>query len=246
VENTKNVYRYNDKMPEVSLISFLQILCWEDCTATILVRSGQLAGRIYYLKGEIIDATTAASIGMEAFSSICRWIEPRAALLPPEDRVQRINGVSNQILLEAASRLGKEINQQKFIVRALKASHDISASQLPGKNNLPMSDEELVAEILSDCKELKYCAVVNNTGKVIAESSPRKYLHATLKYALFTSGEMQKILSSDEPEYAQLSTPDGQTLLLVPTADRSVALLSETEVSARLLTGKVRDLLNRG
>ena len=55
------------------LPGLIQLLQWEDRTATITVRSGQRLGHLYVEKGRLIQAEAADLQGLEAAIAMCAW-----------------------------------------------------------------------------------------------------------------------------------------------------------------------------
>jgi CheY-like chemotaxis protein len=60
----------------ISLPGLLQLLQWEDRTATVTVHSGPLLGRLYVKAGTLIQAEAGRTQGLEAAYAMCGWAAP--------------------------------------------------------------------------------------------------------------------------------------------------------------------------
>ncbi|NGO40402.1 response regulator [Limisphaera ngatamarikiensis] len=86
-----------------SLVDLLQLECLSQNSTVLRVTNGPWEGRIWILRGELIDAETEGLVGEEAFAHILSWKSGTFEQLPPDpDRPQRIFKSCNALLLETA------------------------------------------------------------------------------------------------------------------------------------------------
>jgi len=64
---------FSGTVTNISLPDLVQLLCIGRNTCRMLVRSGTLAGSIYFRDGEIVHAESGTSEGEEAFYEILSW-----------------------------------------------------------------------------------------------------------------------------------------------------------------------------
>ncbi|MCS7090047.1 MAG: response regulator [Verrucomicrobiota bacterium] len=86
-----------------SLVDILQLECMSQNSTVLRITHGPLVGRIWILRGELVDAETEGMVGEEAFACILGWKSGTFEQLPAEpDRPRRIFKSCNALLLETA------------------------------------------------------------------------------------------------------------------------------------------------
>ena len=87
----------------IDISNMLQLLEMEQKTCTVKVTSKNKTGYLYFRKGELINATTGFSKGLDAAYSIINWEAPEVEIDDLTDIVPKeINKKIMAILLEAS------------------------------------------------------------------------------------------------------------------------------------------------
>jgi CheY-like chemotaxis protein len=85
------------------LVDLIQMECLTQSSSVLKVTSGKASGRIWLLKGEIIDAATGDMTAERAFKEILSWKVGSFEMLPPEPKHPRTIKTSSQgLLLDSA------------------------------------------------------------------------------------------------------------------------------------------------
>jgi len=86
-----------------ALVDIIQLECLSLSSSVLRVSQGVQEGRIWFLSGEIIDATTADLVGARAFERILSWKNGTFEVLPPEpERTRTVFSSYQTLLLETA------------------------------------------------------------------------------------------------------------------------------------------------
>ena len=89
-----------------SLVDIIQLECLSQSSSVLKVTNGPLAGKIWFLNGEVIDAETQDMTGETAFRKILSWKTGNFEILPADpERARTIFNSYQGLLLESAQAL---------------------------------------------------------------------------------------------------------------------------------------------
>ena len=95
-----------------SLVDIIQLECLSQSSSVLKVTNGQLAGRVWFKNGDLIDAETQDLTGESAFRKILSWKTGNFEILPAEpERNRTIFNSYQGLLLESAQALDEAKGQ---------------------------------------------------------------------------------------------------------------------------------------
>lgn len=219
----------------ISLASFLQMLEQERKSCTLIVRSGDKIGELYFDQGVLTDAQYEHQVGVEAVITLLSWEDSTFLMTQPDDRLRRVTSPLAQILLEAATRQDEKNAGSKDLGRGSEYKSDRSLNDTSGGNPGIRKMVETIVAIAG----VKHYFIMNRKGVMIAQSSRNRSIGDFIRYCIVSGSRLRKELDVRGPHQIRLFMENGEKLLVVPGNGIIVALLvggqqSVSEVTERL------------
>ena len=92
-------------MEQVALPEMIQFLCLEGRNRVLMVRNGDLEGRIYFSQGQVVHASSPGGSGADAFFEIMSWRSGSFQLVESEPPSTSIDVPWNFLVMEALRRM---------------------------------------------------------------------------------------------------------------------------------------------
>lgn len=219
----------------LSLTSVLQILALERKDFTVEVSTNAGNGHIYFLDGDLVDATFRGRTGMSAMQIMLSWPEPSMRIIP--GRVQRQRTIRLPLIHALL-----EISQRTDEMEA-QDHHDPGADAGPAQpppNRLESG--EIIGHLLG-IPEVLHASVLDRFGRILAQSSKTIRFQEPLKHAALAGEAMRAVLDEQLPEFVTLEADGGEALMLVFGPDNIAGLYLKKMIEPREITTRVRNLL---
>lgn len=179
----------------VSLTSFLQMLEQDQKSCTLLVKSGTRDGSFFFDEGTLVDAECDDLLGLEAAHTIFTWRKTKFKIAQAQaDRPQRIEQSLTNVLLTAAHQQDEE-GDENF-------EEEVE------------NPEEQLAITISEISGVVDYFLLNNRGKVIAQSGHKQTIPNFITYCIICGIEIRKTLSAKGPNRILLVMADTSQLLI--------------------------------
>lgn len=222
----------------ISLASFLQMLEQERKNCTLIVKSGEQVGELFFDDGKLIDAQYDEQVGLEAAYALLAWEDPTFVVEKPDDRLQRISAPLAQILLEAAAQ--QDENESADVTdENMRDSANMAVAAAIKKNP---GIKQLVDTILS-IAGVKHYFIMNRKGVMIAQSSRNRSMGDFIRYCIVSGSRLRKELDVRGPHQIRLFMENGEKLLVIPGNGIIVALLVNEHISIFEVTEKLQKVL---
>ena len=212
----------------ISLPSLIQILSWEESSSTVSVSAPAGEGNIYFNRGELIDAETIHSRGLDAVLTICTWQNPIMRISSPVTRPRRIQLPVSHIILEASQHVDEQVDHSE--------AHELT---------VPPTSFDYAEELalLSEVKDVTQCAIADSKGNILAKSASKLKFESILRYSLLTGKEIKSLLECSEQSYISITTSAPGILYLIPEGDKTLCIHLRKETSPSKTINKVKSAI---
>ncbi|HHO47133.1 MAG TPA: DUF4388 domain-containing protein [Desulfobacteraceae bacterium] len=221
----------------VSLPSFLQMLEQERKSCTLIVRSEDREGRLYFNDGVLIDAQSLGALGREAAFAILSWENPSLHVDRPEDRMHRIRQPLAHILLDYATLRDEEGGA------GAAAAEESAIPLFDCGSDHPDPVVRGVARHIVSIRGIRHYYFLNRQGNVITQSSRTLKLGDFITYCIVSGIQMRKVLDARGPSRIQLGFQNGETLLILPGAGMIIGLLLDGMTAVDEIVEQLRPAL---
>lgn len=207
----------------ITLPTFLQLVEMEKKTCTLSISSHGATGRLFFRKGEFLDAETSLSSGEDAAYEVVCWENAQIEIDPIcRKKTRRIQAPLQHIIMEGF-RL-KDESERRGTVRdreplAATAGPDILADA----KTTELNKEEVMAlekhlAGLKEVKGFKAAGIMNYTGEMLATESSDSNVDLDLVGATFndifrSAHEASKKIGLDACKETIISTPKGTVVM---------------------------------
>ncbi len=205
----------------VTLPAFLQLVEMEKKTCTLAIKSDKKEGKLYFNKGELIDAETEKLKGEEAAFDIVCWENPEIEI----DRVcikkkKNISFALSYLLMEAFRLKDEKENGLKSNIKKESIGEGGFTFDSPENyKKTGIAKEDIMAlekhlEGLKEIKGYKAAGIMNFTGELMASDSADKNIDLVLVGATFNdifryAHEASKKIGLDACKETVINTPKG-------------------------------------
>jgi two-component system KDP operon response regulator KdpE len=251
----------------VSLPSFLQLLGYDKATCTLTVSHEDGKGAMFFRKGELIDATSPGSQGLEAAFEIIGWERPEIEISNVCARFKRvIQEPLGFILIESSRREderkglpaaadgdfeeAKEVDPLAVEEMELNAADlELIEPQEPDENEAgsSSSDPDLrpLLQAIRSQDSIARAAIVAMDGKILAPvmDPGDSRFGIFIAFINVAAQRVREIIGFRSPELISLTLESGNKLVVVPGDGILVALEIGGAANATAIAERIRPLV---
>ncbi|MBI5074581.1 MAG: response regulator [Nitrospirae bacterium] len=207
----------------ITLPTFLQLVEMEKKTCTLSISSHGTAGRLFFRKGEFLDAETSASSGEDAAYEIVCWENAQIEIDPIcRKKARRIQAPLQHIIMEGY-RLKDERERRGTVSGIEELEETTGLDILADAKTTELNKEEVMAlekhlAGLKEVKGFKAAGIMNYTGEMLATESTDTNVDLDLVGATFndifrSAHEASKKIGLDACKETIISTPKGTVVM---------------------------------
>lgn len=207
----------------ITLPTFLQLVEMEKKTCTLSISAHGTTGRLFFRKGEIIDAETPVSSGEDAVYDIVCWENTQIEIAPVcRKKIKRIQASLQHIIMEGFRR--KDENERRGTVDdkdTWEEAPEFDIVSTAGATELNKEEVMALEKHLAGLKEVKgfkAAGIMNFTGEMLATESSDPNVDLDLVGATFndifrSAHEASKKIGLDACKETIINTPKGTVVM---------------------------------
>ncbi len=207
----------------ITLPTFLQLVEMEKKTCTLNISSHGTTGRLFFRKGEFLDAETPVSSGEDAAYDIVCWENAQIEIDPIcRKKSKRIQAPLQHIIMDGFRR--KDESERRGTVTGGDTLEETAGLDiLASAKTTELNKEEVMAlekhlAGLKEVKGFKAAGIMNYTGEMLATESSDPNIDLDLVGATFndifrSAHEASKKIGLDACKETTISTPKGTVVM---------------------------------
>lgn len=248
----------------ISIASFIQLLELDQKTCTLHVTSGSDKGILYFMDGELLDASYDGLEGQEAALEIISWENAEIEIKNSCSKKEKVIDVPlGFILLESArvrdERSGKKEEEKEEITppepeevaqpQATAAPEPVIALQpaqpeLQTEKQVGTGNPEI--DTILSAQGANKIIIISRDGSIVAQKNTDNKLFGTFTAYVAIAGEQfKKNMGFHGPKHIILTQSTGGKLLVIPGPNIVVGIEVSSSVAPEVLAEKIRPAISR-